>query len=90
MADEILGKGPDLVLAPFTPDQVEALWLWQLSHRFHPFTCPRRDDEQHGGQLMFGVDTAGVLVPTVRGWICPFCDYTQDWAHRFMCEKLAP
>jgi hypothetical protein len=23
----------------------------------------------------------GVLVPTVRGWICPFCDYKQNWAH---------
>jgi hypothetical protein len=21
------------------------------------------------------------LVATVNGWICPTCDYTQDWAH---------
>ena len=23
------------------------------------------------------------LVATVNGWICPTCDYTQDWAHAF-------
>jgi hypothetical protein len=25
-----------------------------------------------------------VLTATVRGWICCFCDYVQDWAHDFM------
>lgn len=24
-----------------------------------------------------------VLVATVNGWICPTCDYTQNWAHAF-------
>lgn len=22
-----------------------------------------------------------MLVPTINGWICPFCSYTQDWSH---------
>lgn len=72
----------------FTPDQVVALDQYQRgeggwSHplrRMHPFTCTNRGDGKHrevGGDL-------GALFPTVRGWICPFCDYTQAWAHPFM------
>lgn len=79
----------------FTPEQVRSLWLYQfgpwrspldepgedkrdLPVRMHPFTCPNRGNhpEMAGDQ--------GILVPTVRGWICPFCTYTQDWAHDFM------
>lgn len=68
----------------FTPDEVVNLARHQVDGRFHPFTCPNRDRESH--RDVFG--DLGALVPTVRGWICPFCEYTQDWAHDFM--KLAP
>ena len=27
-----------------------------------------------------------VLIATPDGWICPSCDYTQDWAHGFMAD----
>ena len=27
------------------------------------------------------------LIATENGWICPVCDYTQNWAHNFMAEK---
>jgi len=27
------------------------------------------------------------LIATESGWICPVCDYKQDWAHNFMTEK---
>lgn len=53
----------------FTPEQVTALNEYQAEGTTHPFTCA------HGH---------GTLVATVRGWICPYCDYTQDWAHDFM------
>ena len=75
----------------FTPEQVSYLWRHQfgpwrsfgskdesLPLRMHPFTCGNRSDHP----VVAG--DKGVLVPTVRGWICPFCDYTQDWAHGFM------
>jgi hypothetical protein len=76
----------------FTPQQVVHLWGHQFGpwrnpfvvgdeHMplpLHPFTCPNR-----GNHPELAGDK-GVLVPTVRGWICPFCDYTQDWAHDFM------
>lgn len=47
----------------------------------HPFTCGsgNRTDSNH-------LDGQGKLVATESGWICPFCEYTQDWAHSFMLE----
>lgn len=68
----------------FGPDDVVALAKHQTERRFHPFTCANRGDGHH--RDIFG--DLGALVPTVRGWICPFCDYTQSWAHGFM--KAAP
>ena len=58
------------VRAPWTEEQVKNLQEWQASSTVHSFTCRQNSLHQ--------------LVPTVRGWICPFCDYTQDWAHDFM------
>lgn len=72
--------------APFTPDQVQRLNEWQTgthgSMPVHPFTCANRSDGGHGTE---GGDT-GVLIATNDGWVCPHCDYTQDWAHRMMAE----
>lgn len=64
----------DKVTAPFTLEQVQSLNGFQHASGVHPFTC--------------GNDQCrGILVATVRGWICPFCDYTQDWAHAFMADN---
>lgn len=70
----------------FNPDQVANLNAYQVAGRFHPFTCPNRNLKTH---RIFNGDL-GALVATVRGWICPWCDYTQEWAHDFMCEPLPP
>lgn len=62
----------------FTPDEVVKLNEAQTAGRFHPYTCANRGDGNHrswNGDL-------GALVATTRGWICPFCDYTQNWAHQ--------
>jgi hypothetical protein len=66
------------VWAPFTPDQVQALNLFQNSY-WHPFTCPYRARPGHG---------TGDLVAAREGWYCPDrdCDHTQDWAHDFMAD----
>lgn len=70
------------IRAPFTPEQVIALDHWQNNRLGHPFTCACRDEHPaHNGEK-------GLLIPTVRGWICQFCDYTQDWAHSFMCAPV--
>lgn len=64
----------------FTPEEVVNLNNYQRDRIMHPFTCGQRSDSPH--PLWDGDN--GVLVATVRGWICPFCDYTQHWAHSFM------
>jgi hypothetical protein len=75
----------DQINSPFSPEQVARLFEYQLAYQFHPFTCAHRGDGKH---LQIGSDL-GMLIPTVRGWICPFCDYRQDWAHSFMAGNHA-
>jgi len=68
--------------APWTQEQVDRLNEFQRSGKFHPFTCGgNRTDEKH-------LDGEGVLVATVNGWMCPYCDYRQDWVHQFMLEPV--
>ena len=69
------------IKAPFTPEQVLALNRWQNAGYIHEFTCANRGDGKHG-------DGNGVLIATVRGWICQFCDYEQDWCHEVMTHPL--
>ena len=78
------------VTAPFTPVQVQRLNEWQTNtgggFRGHPFTCANRGDGKHqsaGGDL-------GILIATESGWVCPDCEYTQDWAHALMAENRLP
>lgn len=70
--------------APFTPDQVQALERQQQNRTLHPFTCPNRSDGNHREN---DIDL-GALVPTVRGWICQYCDYTQGWAREFIAGSV--
>jgi hypothetical protein len=67
------------IKAPFTPEQIKALNYFQGSGVFHPFTCANQGDEAHNGEQV-------ELVATKAGWICPYCNYTQDWAHTFMAD----
>lgn len=62
----------------FTPDEVESLNAYQQARVMHPFTCGGdRTDDNH-------LDGEGLLVATVDGWSCPYCPYTQSWAHDWM------
>jgi hypothetical protein len=72
--------------APWTDEQVANLNRWQENGRVHPFTCGsgdrmdaahRKIQERDGGDF-------GQLVATLDGWVCPACDYRQNWAHDFM------
>ena len=60
--------GLSVCRAPWTGAQVRRLENRQANERMHPYTCGT--DSRHGD-----------LVPTTRGWVCPRCDYVQDWAH---------
>lgn len=66
------------IVPPWTDQQVANLNAYQRSGRFHPFTCGgNRTDEKH-------LDGEGLLIASNNGWHCPYCDYTQTWAHSFM------
>lgn len=58
----------------FTPDEVHSLNEYQNSGFAHPFTCGSGHRTEHP-------DGEGILVATTQGWVCPYCDYRQDWAH---------
>lgn len=75
----------NIIKAPFTPEQVAALNQFQRLDWIHPFTCGsgNRTDADH-------LDGEGVLVATEAGWICPYCDYTQVWAHAMMADEDSP
>lgn len=80
------------VTAPWTDEQVAALNEFQRLRRFHPFTCGsgNRSDAAHlAARDHLGLRDNGALVATREGWICPACDYTQDWAHEFMFKPLS-
>lgn len=85
--------------APFTPEQVANLNAYQKRGHFHPFTCGsgKRCVEKikitynQPGVIKQGLDELEVsttLVATEAGWVCPNCDYTQDWAWEFMAEPF--
>ena len=72
-------------MCEISKEQLEKLWKRQFGPydvdengwpiMFHPYTCENRGDGNH---LEVGGDK-GILVPTVNGWICPSCDYTQPY-----------
>ena len=68
--------------APFTEEQVAALNAAQANPNLHPYTCGsgRRTDAAH-------LDGEGVLVATKTGWVCPYCDYRQDWCHTLLTDR---
>jgi hypothetical protein len=69
---------------PFTLSTVRHLMVLQTRHDMHPYTCANRSDGKHekiGGQT-------GILVPTVNGWACPDCSYTQDWVHNSFLNAI--
>lgn len=60
--------------APWDQETIDRLNARQRDDSMHPYTCGNRKDiaKTHA-------DGEGVLVATKDGWICPYCDYRQDW-----------
>jgi hypothetical protein len=76
-----------MIKAPWSKEQVEALNHYQRHGKFHPFTCANRSDGNHPFEDEYG--DHGALRAYSLGWRCPFCSYTQDWAHEFMFKGTA-
>ena len=77
-------KDPNIVKAPFTPEQVENLNEYQKLGKWHPFTCCSPEDisecQRRSGE------NEGLLVASEEGWTCPCGKYKQDWCHQFMTD----
>lgn len=67
-------KSKNVIKAPFTDEQVNNLNRYQKLGFIHEFTC----GNEHEGD--------NTLIATKDGWICPTCDYTQNWCHDFMLD----
>lgn len=72
---------PDTTIstAPWTAEQVAELIRWQSAGYVHEFTCSSQT-HQH----------SVALTPSVDGWICETCGYTQDWAYTYMVDGSLP
>lgn len=75
----IKNLNPDITFAPWTSGQVDRLNLFQRNSEAHEFTCANsHEDADH------------TLIATKAGWICPHCDYKQNWAHTLMLKMGGP
>jgi hypothetical protein len=80
-------QSEEILKAPWTPEQVDALNRYQQSQFVHPYTCGSRDDEAHDRYAgEHSQHDTGILVATPEGWRCPVCDYTQDSAFRMSLQ----
>lgn len=66
---------PGRIFAPWNETQVKGLNTWQECSFVHPFTCGNEHPEGHVN-----------LKATEQGWVCPKCNYKQEWAHDFMLD----
>ena len=78
----------DIIVAPWTDEQIKNLNEYQNNDHFHPYTCPSHHEERGYG-LGTG-DSHRILIATKDGWKCPTCDYEQNWAHTFSAEEYTP
>jgi hypothetical protein len=62
----------DVVIAPFTEEQVESINAFQGDGSWHPFTCPK-----------CGIRLKASTV-TIQCYGCG--KYMQTWVHRFMAD----
>jgi hypothetical protein len=77
---ETIKYPPDRFVAPWTPDQVEALNRWQGSDEVHPFRCGC------GAVLRASAEGWRCDDPERNAWDGPPGRLVQDWAHAFMAD----
>lgn len=72
----------DKIVAPFTVHEAMNLNAYQAAGNGRRFVCPNSGDGNHGE--LFG--STGTMIATTGGWICPWCDHRQEWAHGYMAD----
>lgn len=56
------------ISSPWSKTEVDYLNFEQNGGRYHPYTCRKNTKKCKN------------LIATENGWICPYCNYTQNWA----------
>lgn len=46
--------------------------------------CVQCEPEYDSYTITAALETGNVLVASIEGWKCPSCDYTQEWAWKWM------
>jgi hypothetical protein len=76
------------IKAPFTPEQVKNLNVYQQLGHMHPFTGTGMADTEGHKSRSNCPDQECLLKATTDGWVCPCGQYKQNWAHAFMAEPV--
>ena len=68
----------------WSSETVNQLNSRQQDPQFHPYTCGTDDCGEWVQCLnwegkLHDVFFRSELIATTNGWVCPHCDYTQDW-----------
>lgn len=68
--------------APWSEKVVELLIKYQKSSQVHPYTCGTTECVTKYG---WDFDSTH-LKPTTEGWVCPLCDYKQNWVSKVVLD----
>ena len=68
----------------WSKEVVDILNARQKNYNYHPYTCDTPDCGQwiechNFDNELHKVFFRSELIATENGWICPNCDYTQNW-----------
>jgi len=69
--------------APWSDEDVVRLNVWQDTQGMR-FTCGSEEAHRHKTGKWPDWHCRNLLIATNAGWVCPECDYTQNWAYEGM------
>ena len=75
----------DITTAPWFDAEVDVLNDFQKNLSNQPFTC-RSGNRKNSAHY----DGEGILIATREGWICPYCDYKQNWSPSALLQNVFP
>lgn len=68
-------------------DDAHIKYEFEKQHKGKNYKEYLKMEKANGINYPDAVFNSTALIATKDGWICPVCNYKQNWAHRFMSEK---
>lgn len=76
---------------PFTcandGDELHIMYEFRKEHPTGNYEDYIKNEKEKGIPFPEMAFNSTSLIATNNGWICPVCDYKQNWAHDFMAKK---